>query len=471
MQRTPCSAIVSIAVGVLLACAASGCGGGGSGSPSAASVAGEWNGAWLSANGIDNGAFSLSLNQSGASVGGQASFDGSSCFSGGVFSGSVSGAALHGSVADAVVRVTVDASITGSAMNGTYSVPSGGACTGDSGTFALSNKPPPTPSNRLYVRTSGSDSNTGANPAIALRSISKAADISRSGSTVVVGPGTYPEGVTTVVALQDVTFLADPSGQLTGDAPGAVVLDGTAAGEEAGFNLSNASGTLIDGFTISGFSDAGVLIKGGSDNLRVQQCVIFGNASDGIRVQDSANVLVFNNLIYGNGGSGVAIAGATSGSPNAEVINNTIVGNQVRGLTVGTSTRASPGAFVHNNIIQDNGQDVSIKVFAPPPSGVPNSNVGYQGDFNLVLPSAYLPSTIKGRHDIALDAQFVNADAGDFHLRGGSPAINAGDSLNGLPDLRAILRTLTTTGGTACDKSALDLGYHYPAARCTAAGP
>jgi len=425
----------------------------------------------VSANGSDNGAFSLSLNQSGASVSGQALFDGSPCFSGGVFSGSVSGSALHGTVADGVVRANLDASINGSAMNGTYTVPSGGACTGDSVSFALSNKPPPTPSSRLYVRASGSDSNSGANPAIALRTISKAADIARSGSTIVVGPGTYQEGVTTVVALQDLTFLADASGQQTGDAPGAVVLDGTAADAEVGFNLSNSLRTLIAGFTITGFSDAGIVIKSASDNLRVQNCVISGNSGDGIRVQDSASVLIFDNLIYGNGGAGVAIAGAVSGSPNADVINNTIVGNQVRGLTVGTSTRASPGAFVHNNIFQDNGQDVSIKVFAPPPSNVPNSTVGYQADFNLVLPSAYLPSTIEGRHDIALDAQFVNADAGDFHLRSTSPAIDAGDSLNGMPDLRAILRTMTTTGGGACDKSALDLGYHYPATRCTATGP
>jgi parallel beta-helix repeat protein len=453
----------------VVCCASSGCGGGG-GSPPNASVAGEWNGAWLSANGIDNGAFSLSLSQSGSSISGEALFDGSACFSGGAFSGNVSGSALHGSVADAVSSVSVNASIKGSAMNGTYSVPPAGACAGDSGTFALSNKPPPTPSNRLYVRASGSDSNSGANPAVALRTITQAADISRSGSTIIVGPGTYQEGVTTVVASQGLTFLADPSGQQTGDAPGVVMLDGTAAGEEAGFNLSNSPGTVIDGFTITGFSDAGILIKSGSDNLRVQHCVVSGNAIDGIRVQDSANVLIFNNLIYGNGGAGVVIAGATSGSPNAGVVNNTIVRNQVRGLTVGTSTRASPGAFVHNNIIQDNGQDVSMKVFGPPPSSVPNSTVGYQADFNLVLPSTYLPSSIKGRHDVALDAQFANADAGDFHLRSTSPAINAGDSLNGMPDLRAILRTLTTSGGTDCDKSALDLGYHYPAGRCTAGG-
>src|SRR5512143_292971 len=148
MQSTARSVIVSIGLGALLACASSGCGGGGSGSPPSAGVAGQWNGAWLSTNGIDSGTFSLSLDQSGSSVSGQALFDGSSCFSGGTFSGSVSGSALHGSVADVVARVTVDASIKDSAMNGTYSVPSGGACTGDSGTFALSNKPPPTPSNR-----------------------------------------------------------------------------------------------------------------------------------------------------------------------------------------------------------------------------------------------------------------------------------------------------------------------------------
>jgi len=346
------------------------------------------------------------------------------------------------------------------------------ACGGGGGGAPPAAPPPPNP---LYVRTSGKDTNSGADPANALRTISKAASIVRSNYKVIVGPGTYREGVTTPgpgVAPQGLQFLADTSGAQTTDAPGPVVLDGAGTGDGAGFNLFNSGGTVIDGFTITNFTDAGIVIKSGSDNLTMQNCIIFSNPGDGVRVQDSANVLVFNNLVYGNAGTGVALVGPTSGSPNGHVINNTIFANQFRGLTVGTSTRASTGAFVRNNIIQNSGTDFSIKVFAPPPVSVPRSDVGYDADFNLVFPATYQPSNVEGRHDVARDAQFVNAAVGNFHLRSSSPAINVGDSLTTMQELQNFLRDRTTTGGNDCDKSALDLGYHYlPDTRCTAVGP
>lgn len=344
------------------------------------------------------------------------------------------------------------------------------ACGGGGGS-APQAPPPPNP---LYVRTGGKDTNTGADPDNALRTISKAASLVRSGYKVIVGPGTYREGVTTTAvgtAPQGLTFLADTTGQQTGDPAGPVVLNGTGTGDGAGFNLFNSGGSVIDGFTITNFTDAGIVIKSRSDNMTMQNCIIFSNPGDGIRVQDSANVLIFNNLIYSNGGSGVGLVGPTSGSPNGHVINNTIFANQFRGLNVGTSTRASTGAFVRNNIIQNDGTDFSIKVFTPPPASVPRSDVGYDADFNLVFPATYLPSNVEGRHDIARDAQFVNAANGDFHLRSTSPAIDAGFSLtNTYQPLQNALRGRTTTGGTDCDKSALDLGYHYPLppdGRCT----
>jgi parallel beta-helix repeat protein len=343
------------------------------------------------------------------------------------------------------------------------------ACGGGGGSGPPPAPPPPNP---LYVRIRGSDTNSGADPANALRTISKAAQIARSGYQIIVGPGTYREGVTTAavgVAAQGLVFLADTSGQLTSDVAGPVVLDGAGTGESSGFNLFSSVGSMIDGFMVTGYPDAGIVIKSGSHDFRIQNCIVFNNPGDGIRVQDSNNVLVFNNLVYGNTGSGVAIVGPTAGSAAAHVVNNTIVGNHFRGLTVGTSTRASPNAFVRNNIIQNSGQDFSIKVFTPPPASVPRSDVGYNADFNLVFPGTYLPSNVAGNHDIPRDAQFANAAAGDFHLRGSSPGINAGDSLNSMLELQTFLRGRTTTGGTDCDKSALDLGYHYEVSgRCTA---
>jgi parallel beta-helix repeat protein len=344
-----------------------------------------------------------------------------------------------------------------------------GACGGGGGT------PAPTPpcaadTKTCYVRsTTGNDSNTGASADSALRTITRAAQLAQSGYTIVVGPGTYREGVTTVIqgaTPQTLTFLADVSGSQTGDPAGAVVVDAGRVAGRAGFQLSNSDGTVIDGFTITGAPDAGIVLKTTSNDFQIRNCTVHGNPGDGIRIQDSANVVVFNNLIYGNGGLGVGAVGTPgNGSAGAHVINNTIFGNGDRGITMGTSKAASPNAFVRNNIVQGNGVGKSpplenIKVFTSPG---PDSEFGYNADFNLVFPPTYLPPTrIVGNHDIGQDAAFVNAGAGDFHLQPNSPAIDRGDSLIGMASLANSLRGRTTTGGTNCDQSALDMGFHYP---------
>lgn len=312
----------------------------------------------------------------------------------------------------------------------------------------------PPPPNPLYVRVTGSDTNNGADPANALRTIGKATQLARSGYLIIVGPGTYREGVTTVAvgaAPQGVQFIADLAGAQTGDSPGEVKLDGTGTGATTGFNLLNSVGSLVDGFTITGFPDAGITIKGGSNEFTIQNCIITNNTGDGIRVQDSAAVLVFNNLIADNGGAGVGIIGQISGSPDARVLSNTMVGNDARGLIIGTTGAASPRALVHNNIVQGNGGDANIKVFTNP-----RSDLGYDGDYNLVFPGTYLPNDINGSHDFSGDAQFT----ADFHLQATSPAINAGGPLNIPNSQTALLRGRTTTG-IGADVGVFDMGFHF----------
>ncbi len=312
---------------------------------------------------------------------------------------------------------------------------------------------PPAP-NPIYVRVSGRDTNSGASPASALRSISKAAQLARNGYLIIVGPGTYREGVTPAavgVAPQGVQFVADVTGARTGDSAGEVKLDGTGTGATAGFNLFSSMGSLIDGFTLTGFSDAGITIKSGSDDFTIQNCIITNNSGDGIRAQDSASVLIFNNLLSGNGGTGIGIVGQISGSPNARVLSNTMVGNGTRGLIVGNTSAASPGALVHNNVVQGNGGDANIKVFT-----APRSDVGYDGDYNLVFPGTYLPNTINGSHDFNGDAKFT----GDFHLQSTSPAIDRGSPLN-LPNSQTTILRGRTTIGTTLDVGTFDLGFHF----------
>jgi parallel beta-helix repeat protein len=320
----------------------------------------------------------------------------------------------------------------------------------------------PPPPNPLYVRMSGRDTNLGDrdNP---LRTISKALQLALNDYEIIVGAGTYEEAATTDRlggSAQKLLLIADTDGTRTGDA-GPVTIDASAAGAAAALSLVHSPGTVLDGFTLTG-SAFGILVKSNSDGLTIQNCAVFGNSSEGIHLQDSAGVVIFNNLVFDNGGIGLNVTGTVSGSPNARVLSNTITGNANRGITVGQSGVASPGALLRNNVIQDNGGDSSIKVFTPPPSTVPRSDVGYDEDFDLILPATFIPSAIgPGMHDVITDAAFVDAGAGDFHLQSGSPAIDAGTT-GGLSDAQVnILRTRTTTGN-GLDDGPIDLGFHYP---------
>ncbi len=353
---------------------------------------------------------------------------------------------------DALVTVAELVAAVNTALGGCFAPP----------TPVPSATPTPTPTAiRLFVRQSGLDTNTGVDPVNALRTITRAAQIAQSGYQIVVGPGTYSEGVTTSTtgrAPQALRFTADVSGSLTGDPAGVVLIDATGTPAGAGFKLTNVSGGVIEGFQITGSADAAIVLKTGSNHVTIQNCVLFNNPGDAIRSQDSTDLLVFNNLVYGNGGQGVGLVGQVTGSPAARVVSNTIYGNGGRALTVGSTRAASQGALLRNNIIQNNGlastpPSQNIKVFTDP-----RSDLGYDADFNLVFPPSYLPATLVGAHDLAADAAFDFASGGDFHLRPESPAIDAGDPLP--QTLEHTLFSRTTTG-TGLDTGALDLGYHY----------
>jgi len=458
MRRTLSRGNSIAGLALTVAVLSSGCGGGGGGGaapPAPATAAGSWSGSWVSANGVGGDALYLSIKQSGANLSGPIFFDRSPCLSAGTFSAILSGNSFNGVVtaASTHANVTLDAIVANGQLNGTYNVTAADWCTGEHGSFSLSSGarfvPPPNP---LYVRSSGNDGNSGANPADALRSISTAVQLARTGYVIVVGSGTYSESVVVDTAgVAGLQLVADLAGDRTGDAAGDVAIDGTDSDAGAGFDFSTVPGGLIDGFTISGVSGAGIIIDSGSDAFAVQNCMIFDNTADGIRVQDSANALVFNNLVYGNGGAGIAIAGQRSGSPAARVLSNTIAGNGTYGLVVGDTNAGSPRAFVHNNIVQGNSGEANINVLQSP-----RSDVGYDGNYNLVFPDTYLPASLRGRNDVSDNAQFADG----FHLRSTSPAIDGGGPLNLPSSQTTILRRRTTTG-TTLDSGVFDLGFHF----------
>jgi parallel beta-helix repeat protein len=381
----------------------------------------------------------------------------------------------------------------------------GGGGSGGSG----SSPPPPNPLFVINASTRCNDSNSGGSRNDPLCNVSRAAQIALSGYTIIVGPGTYRETVTTARQNQQVpqgiAFYADTKGAVTGGRSGDVIIEPPTG--SAGFNISNTgmddngNPPIIDGFTIRNATDAGIVIKGGGPNggsFIVQSCVVTGTNGDGIRIQGADDALVANNLVYSNTGNGILIS---QGSKRATMLNNTITQNDGRGITVGNATLAAPTSTIRNNIIQTNGGDASIKIF-------PNGDQDYSGGFNLVLPDSYIPTNIENSHDIHKDAAFVDPVGGVFYVVGVSPAINAGTSVDNIstkdptvvydPDpavsgdeipcfeepliprnnqsvcevsLKDYLNDRTATGANSCDRGAPDLGFHtLPAEACTGSG-
>ncbi len=326
----------------------------------------------------------------------------------------------------------------------------------------------------LYVRTSGSDGNDGLTPATALHGIRVAARLlSDSGGQVVVGPGAYREGdispknpTQKSQRVAPLEFLADSSGTLTGDQPGPVLIDATGGG--TGFLVYGESNVRIDGFYVRGATDAGIQVRYDrsaglpSSNVTITNCVVFSSYKRGIDVQDTADAVVFNNLTYFNGSTGISIGGAILGSANAVVAQNTTYDNGIYGIIIGEGDQSpipSPNALVVSNIIARNAV-AGLKV-------TPASQPTYSGAFNVTA-DLFEPAPFMDITDLSADPLLANpagpdgvlGGAGfaddDFHLLPGSPAINYGP---------ADVTVVGITGGTQEDGSpdlgVVDAGYHY----------
>lgn len=324
--------------------------------------------------------------------------------------------------------------------------------------YPLGSAAPPPGSQVYYVRASGSDSGNGLTPQSAFRTIGRALRLARAGDQVVVGPGRYPEALLSPPsgsATAPVLVRADVAGTLTGDAPGRALVD--ANGEVAGFRLTQVEFVTLDGFTVSGGRQSGIQVRGGSRQVTIQNCQVFTN-EDGIRIDDSREVLVFNNLVARNRRRGIFVGGTVSGSQNTRLINNTVAQNADRGIFIGATTAASTGTIVQNNI-----------VFANTGTGVQvtdGSEVGFSAAFNVVFPltrpDAYFPRNLPRTEDINEDPRLVSGPGGDFYLdQTASPAVDSGD-----PQLRTELREAlgrrTTDMRGFADTGRVDRGFHFP---------
>lgn len=415
----------------------------------------------------------------------------------------------------------------------------------------------------------------GETPESAFGSIGEAAasDSINNGDVVCVGPGTYEEGDITPksgYAGFPIEFVADPTGESTGDPSGMVLIVpppfgpcGAPSVPSVAFNLLGLHDLVIDGFTIAGFCDAAIqvrsragfdavgdnnahdvtirnnvvsgngklgidvtaegliviegnqLLNNGESGLSLQSCVdaplpaptptsdgrcragpsgpvipvvsnnrIASNGAHGIFVGDAesglvqnnivsdnhltgitlraaADFAVVNNLVVRNGEEGLAAGSADRASPNVRVVNNTFYANGEWGIEIGSGGATSPGAIVLNNIVRGNGGGtLGIGVLSesvPALSELLRSTCGYVSGFNLTA-DTYGPKTPHNIYDVQDDPLFVDAAGNDFHLAGGSPAIDAGS---------ASVNEIGLTGSVAADgrpdTGRIDVGFHYDA--------
>jgi parallel beta-helix repeat protein len=316
----------------------------------------------------------------------------------------------------------------------------------------------------LFVRPSGDDANDGTSPATALQTLAAATKRLSPGSTIHVGSGVYRERLTVTnvpgTAQLPVHIIADRSGAQTGAPRGEATLD---AGGLVTAIITNSPWVTIDGFIIRGAvptdtaTAVDVRVRGGSDHVTIRNCTIANaDPADGIRVDSSSDVLLFNNLVFATD-RGVVVTGTADGT---RLINNTIALTNRAGLSLRAAGGAAPrDTQVTNCIFQENGTGAAIDA---------SGGDGFEGDYNLVFQpeladqeAAYNPDTARGAHDVNLDAFFDNIGVGDLHLAPDSPAIDAGTGRID-DDLEVELLARSTTADGARDRAPVDIGYHYP---------
>jgi parallel beta-helix repeat protein len=265
-----------------------------------------------------------------------------------------------------------------------------------------------------------------------------------------------------------VKFIADSDGAHTGDLPGAVLIDATSKGAGTVFIVLDGPRTVIDGFHLTGGTDAGIQVRRGSAGTQVRNNVVFSNARRGIEALRADGVQIENNLVYVNGTGGIRVAECE----NSVVVNNTAYGNGVDpilgaeadGILIGGGVELAPtrGTVVMRNIVQGN------------PVGILATNTAYEGyvtGFNLSL-DGFPGSTPRADSDFVADALFVNPAGVDGILGGSGFADDAfyllqeGVLVSPAVDIDYGEIDTLTNGSTRSDgrpdTGPGDAGYHYP---------
>ena len=328
------------------------------------------------------------------------------------------------------------------------------------------------PAATYYVRTSGSDGNSGLSPAQAWRTIQHAGDAVEEGDTVYIGAGTYTDSVSVQESGSSgspIRFIADTAGTFTGDA-GAVVLSagGNAffideedhihvtglrvTGGSDGFDIRDAVGIRLEDCEVDGLSDDGIEVNGA--DVEIVNCDVHDNGDDGVRIDGSGSDVIFRGgAVRDNGDMGILL---NSSSSSLELRACDVQRNGDEGLYINYGSALVVNCLIYENTshgielrndgsqltlwhstLEDNGNDgvyqrrgtstIRNSILASNDGDGLDRDAGTMTHtHNLVWGSGSQnwEGTSAATGEISANPLFVGG--GDYHLQASSPAVDAG---------------------------------------------
>jgi parallel beta-helix repeat protein len=188
---------------------------------------------------------------------------------------------------------------------------------------------------------------------------------------------------------------------------------------------------------------------------------VHGNALAGIDIDGATNLLVRNNVSYANWKHGITVYNANQNpvppSANVTIVNNTLADNDMYGLQVQSGNAG--GMTVFNNAITGNGSG-SINMIGSLPST-------FKSDYNVLSDKR---TTGQDSHSLVASssALFVNAGGGNYNLKSGVVAVDAGTpTLNGRPAPSIDFDKAARPQGNGYDVGADEVGSSTPPADTT----
>jgi hypothetical protein len=325
------------------------------------------------------------------------------------------------------------------------------SCAGAGGAQSTNPNPNPSPQpaavgeNPRFVSPAGNDGNDGS-AGSPWATLQRAAATAAPGMTIHVAPGIYNGAIVTGASGSPgarIRYLSDQQwgAQIRANGPEAVWLNSGSYVDIVGFDVSGASriGIENDASFVSILGNrvhdvfatpdeqggAGIVHAepGASDNDTEGNMVFNVGRGHGI-YHSNLRGRVVNNLVFQVDGWGIHLWHAAN---NVLVANNTLFNDLSGGIVVGAGD--APGG-----VTDDNTKAMNNIVVGCPFGLLEFGSFGAHNLFshNLVFASPNPVEVLAGQQvdTITADPGFVNytgGPSGDYHLRPGSPAIDAGD--------------------------------------------